>query len=220
MSEYIIRKVSQKDIPFIAEAIIAAEKGVSGNLSYSLLFNLSESKVKELIISMLEEEIDGCEFSVNSYLITEFEGQPVATVGGWIEGYPDDESSKMLKSNLITTTFPKESIQYLIGKSYVINDILIDREKLTLQLEYGYVIPAHRSKRLLDPMILMLEENAFRIYPELKKAQMQCFKNSVRAIAQLSKIGYQVVKEVAAENNEVLTYLPDRTKLLMEKIII
>jgi hypothetical protein len=69
-------------------------------------------------------------------------------------------------------------------------------------------------------MIIMLEENALQVYPDLERAQMQCFKNSVRAIAQLSKIGYQVVKEVVAENSEILTYLPDRTKLLMEKKII
>ncbi len=217
MEEYTIRKATLNDLPFIADVILAAEKGVSSKLSYSTLFDLPEAKVKELIVSMLDEEIDGCEFSVSSYLITEFEGQPVAGLGGWIEGFYDGESSKILKSNLLSFTFPKESIKALISNSDLISSILIDRTKMTLQLEYGYVLAEHRSKRLLEPMIHMHVNNAKQAYPDLKQIQFQCFKNSVRVVSLFTKLGYELIKEVEIENDKILEYLPDRTKLLMEK---
>ena len=95
MNEYIIRKAALKDISFLADIVIAAEKGNSDKLSYSTLFNLSEKKVKELIIAMFEEEIDGCEFSLSSYLITEYNGLPVAGFGAWVEGLSENTPSKI-----------------------------------------------------------------------------------------------------------------------------
>ena len=47
---------------------------------------MSEQSVKELIIEMLKQEVDQCEFSVKSFIIVEFEGKPVGGFGGWIEG--------------------------------------------------------------------------------------------------------------------------------------
>ncbi len=219
MSEYVIRKATLKDVPFLAEVIVAAEKGNTGNMSYSTLFSLSEAKVFEMIVAMLEEEIDGCEFSLSSYLVTEFGGQPVAALGGWIEGFNDNPSSKILKSNLISFTFPKESIQRLISNSNMISDILIDRESLTLQLEYGYILKEHRGKKLLEPLIQQHVENALAVYPALKKVQFQCFKNTTQVIHLFGKLGYYIAKEVQARNEEVANFLPDRVKLLMEKII-
>ena len=63
---YSFRKASKKDIPYLAKIIIEAEKSNSEKLSYSSLCNLSEQSVKELIIEMLKQEVDECEFSVNS----------------------------------------------------------------------------------------------------------------------------------------------------------
>jgi N-acetylglutamate synthase-like GNAT family acetyltransferase len=219
MGEYYIRKATLKDVPFLAEVIVAAEKGNTGNMSYSTLFNLTESKVEELIIAILGEEIDGCEFSLSSYLVTEFDGKPVAALGGWIEGFEENTSSKILKSNLISFIFPKESIQALISNSNMICDILIDREMMTLQLEYGYILKDHRGKKLLEPLIHKHVENALSIYPDLKKVQFQCFKNTTQVVHLFEKLGYYIAKEVHAKNEEVSNFLPDRVKLLMEKII-
>jgi len=63
-------------------------------LSYSTFFNLSEEQVRSYIIRMFEEEVDGCEFSLSSYLLYEYEGNPVASVGGWIEGFGGEVHQK------------------------------------------------------------------------------------------------------------------------------
>ena len=218
MNEYTIRKATLEDIPFLSEAIIAAEKGASNNLSFSTLFNLPESKVRELLISILEEEVDGCEFSVNNYVVAEFEGKPVGSACGWIEGF-EEEPSHVLKSNLISYTFPKESLQSLISKSGLIKGIVIEREEMAMQLEYGYIDPEHRGRKIIENLIDKLTHSCLSLYPDLKKVQVQYFKNNIRVIKLFNLLGYQVAKEVIVDDDEILKYIPCNTKVLMEKML-
>ncbi|HEY5122179.1 MAG TPA: GNAT family N-acetyltransferase [Ignavibacteria bacterium] len=217
MNEYLIRKATKNDLPFLADAVIAAEKGISDKLNYSTLFNLSEKEVKDLIIAMFEEEVDGCEFSVSSYLVTEYNGEPVATFGAWIECFKGCMPSKILKSNLINYTFGKESIEFLKTKSHIVKDIMTERDPLTLQFEYLFVSESHRGKKLAHDLIEKLEENAISIYPALKKGQFQLFKNNVRIISLFGKHGYKVVKSYKSNNIEIFNYLPSDEKYIMEK---
>jgi D-alanine--poly(phosphoribitol) ligase subunit 1 len=217
LTEYIVRKATLNDVSFLAQVIVAAEKATTDKLSYSTLFDLPESKVIEFLISILKEGIDGCEFSLSSYLVVEFGDKPVAAFAGWIEGFMESVPSKIIKSNLINCTFPKDSLKALVSRSDIISDILVEREKLTLQFEYGYVDKEHRGKHLLELLINKLIENAISIYPDLKKVQFQCFKNSTKTVHLFEKLGYQIVSEISSKNNEVLNYLPDKVKLVMEK---
>ena len=87
------------------------------------LFELSEEQFRGYIAQMLEEEIDGCDFSISSFIIAEYEGKPVATFGGWIEGVNEDEMpSSLLKSNLIGYTIPLENIKKAQEKSQTIRN--------------------------------------------------------------------------------------------------
>lgn len=217
MSEYLIRKAVPSDIPFLADVVIASEKGMSDTLSFTTLFNIPEDKAKDLVINMFEEEIDGCELSLSSFLVTEYEGKPISGSGTWIEGYNGNMPSKILKSNLISYTFGKESIEFLKTKSHIIKDILIDREPLTLQLEYFHILPAHLGKGLDDALMKRIEENALEEYPELEKAQCQIFKNSIFSIKILLRHGYKIVKAFKSDNDKIYDYLPSNEKYLMEK---
>jgi len=217
MNEYIIRKATKEDIPFLANIVIKAEKGMSDKLSYSTLFNLSERKVKNLIIAMFEEEIDGCELSLTSFLVTEYKGKPVAALGAWIEAFDGCQPSKILKSNLISYTFGIESIEFLKTKSHIIKDILVEREPMTLQLEYLHVSDKHIGKKLDEALLKKLEENGLTLYPPLEKAQAQLFRNTVFSIKLLIRNGYKIVKSYKSGNNEIFNYLPFNEKILMEK---
>lgn len=217
MSEYITRNATVKDIPFLADVIISAEKGVTDKLNYSTLFNLPEHKVRECIIAMFEEEIDGCEFSISSYLVTEFNGEAVAAFSAWIECFDGALPSKILKSNLINYTFPKESIEFLKTKSDLVQDIYISREPMTLQYEYLFISPEHRGKKLADTLIDKLEEKALKKCPSLEKAQGQLFSNHGLIIKLFEKHGFQVVKRYKSGNKETINYIPFDEKLLIEK---
>jgi ribosomal protein S18 acetylase RimI-like enzyme len=219
MNEYIIRQATLKDIEFLADVVIGAEKSNSDKLSYSTLFNLPEKKVKELIIAMFDEEIDGCEFSVSSYLITEYNGVPAAGFSAWVEGLIDNIPSKVLKANLINYTFDAESKAFLQTKAHMIKPILSEREPLTLQYEYLMVTPEHRGKHLANGLINKLEEYALAAFPDLTKAQVQVFKNNTAAIKTYQNNGFEIVKSYKATDPAIFDYLPFDEKLIMEKKI-
>ena len=218
MEGYSIRKALKKDIPFLADVVIAAEKGNSDTLSYATLFNFSEEKVKDLIISMFEEEIEGCEFSVDSFLIVEQNGKAVASFGAWIEGL-NGIASKILKSNLISYTFGKEAIEFLKSKQDIIKDILTEREQFTLQFEYLFVSELQRGKMLGDMLIKEHEVQAKLLYPELSKAQVQMFKNNTNAIYVYERNGFKLAKSSQSNHAEILNYLPCNEKWIMEKTL-
>lgn len=217
MNEYIIRKALKDDLLFLAEAVIAAEKGISNKCNYSTLFNISEKEVKDLIVLMFAEEVDGCEFSLNSYLVTEYNGAPVAAFGAWIECFKESMPSSLLKSNLINFTFRKESIEFLKTKMHLIKDMIAERDPMTLQFEYLYVSENHRGNKLAHDLINKHEEIAKLQFPVLRKAQFQLFSNNIPIINLFGQHGYRVVKSYKANNNEILTYLPFGEKLIMEK---
>ena len=217
MSEYLIRKAEASDIPFLADVVIASEKGMSDRLSFTTLFNKSEEESKELIMKMLEEETDGCELSLSSFIVTEFEGKPVSGSGAWIEGFNGAMPSKILKSNLIGYTFGKESIEYLKTKAHIVKDVLIDREPMTLQLEYFHILNEHLGKGLDAELMHRIEENALAQYPGLQKVQCQIFKNSVFSIKILLRHGFKIAKSYKSGNEEIFDYLPYNEKLVMEK---
>jgi hypothetical protein len=218
MGEYLIRGAATMDIPFLANAIIAAEKGRSNKLSYSTLFNLSEGRVKELLITMLEEGIDGCELSLSSFLVVEYNGEAVAALSTWIEGF-ESLPSQILKSNLILNCFEKESIAFFKTKTHIIKDILAEREPMTLQLEYMYIADKHLGKGLDTALLKKSEENGFAKYPALQKIQGQLFKNSIFAIIVLRKQEFNIAKSYKSSNSEIFDYLPFDEKLLMEKTL-
>jgi ribosomal protein S18 acetylase RimI-like enzyme len=217
MNEYKVRKAIKNDIPFLADAAIAAEKGVSDKCNYSTLFNLSEKEVKNFIVAMFEEEVEDCEFSLSSYLVTEYRGEPAAALGSWIECFEGCMPSGILKSNLINYTFKKESIEFLKTKMPVVSDLIVEREPMTLQFEYLYVSENHRGKGLAHVLISKHEEAAKLRYPALNKVQFQLFKNNIAIINLFGKHGYKVVKSYKSTNPEILNYLSSDEKYVMEK---
>ncbi len=219
MEGYQIKAAVKNDIPFLTDTVIAAEKGRSDKLSYSTLFNVSESRAKELIMAMFEEEIDGCDLSISSFLVVEHNGEVVAALGSWIECFEGSLPSAILKSNLILHTYEKESIEFFKTVSHIIKDIFIEREPLSLQFEYIYISPAHLGKGLDTELFKKSEEIALAKYPGLQKAQSQLFKNNILAVIVLKKKGFNVVKSYKSNNTEILNYIAFNEKMLMEKIL-
>ena len=218
MNKYKLRPAKIEDIPFLATAVIEGEKGVSNKCSFSTLFNLPEEKVKEYIIAMFEEEIDGCEFSLSSYFVITYDNEPVASYSGWIECFGGQLPSKVLKANLINYIFSEESIAFLKTKAHIIKDLTFERTCGVLQLEYLYVTEPHRGNRLPSILTTAIEENAKLLYPELLKSEGQLFGNHQAVVNILAKHGYEVIRSILASNDEVQKYLPFNKKLVIEKI--
>jgi ribosomal protein S18 acetylase RimI-like enzyme len=217
MIEYLLRRATKNDIPFLASTVIAAEKGTSGKCNYSTLFNISENEARDCIIAMFEQEIEGCEFYAGNYFVTEYDGEPVAALGSWIECFGGCMPSGILKSNLINYTFKKESIEFLLTKMSILDDLVAEREPMTLQLEYLYVSENHRGKGLVKDLARMHEETGKLAYPALRKVQSQVFKNNIPVLTLFGKFGYKVVKSYKSNNPEILNYIASDEKYIIEK---
>jgi RimJ/RimL family protein N-acetyltransferase len=216
--EYVIKKATIKDVDFLADVIIGAEKSFTENLGLAKFFELSEEKVKELIIAMLEEEVDGCDFSISSFFIAWYGDKPVGALGGWIEGYYDGMSSNLLKSNLISHIFPRENVIKAHAKMEIIKEMLhIERPMGTYQLEYVYVDADHRGKRITQQLMDVHLAYAKQLDPNVTKAQLSCFENNESIIKAHERNGYVRMKRYVCDNEEILKYLPFNVKVLLEK---
>ena len=215
MSDYTIRLATTADVDFLVEGIIAAEKSNSPRLGLATLFGLSEEEARMLIIAMLMEEVDGCEYSVSSFLFVEHEDRAVAAVAGWLEGAEDDMPSGLLKSNLIGFTFPPESITLLRTRGEVISGIQIDREMGSVQIEYVYAHPDQRGKGLAGKLI----GAHFARFPEALKAQVQAFSDNHVAIGLYERLGFRIVHTFTSKNPDTIHFMPFHEKVLMERVI-
>ena len=126
-SKYIIRKASMQDTDFIVTTIIEAEKSSTNNLGLANYFELPESDLREYLKSILEEDISGCEFSLSSFIVAEYDGETVSASAGWLEGANEDsQPSSILKSNLLSYYIPFRNIQISREKLSVVKDIQIE----------------------------------------------------------------------------------------------
>ena len=216
----VIRPATLQDRDFLIEAIIGAEKSGTDKLGLATLFGLTEEEVRNYLAQILEEEIDGCELSVSSFLLAEMDGKPVAAVGGWIEGENEDHlPSALLKSNLLGYVLPAENLAHIAKLSEIVQDIQIEREAGTYQIEYVYVAPAYRGCHLAQRLLEAHVERARCGNSLLCKMQVQAFANNPGAIRMYEKCGFKIAKEYRANHPQATDYLPGQVKLVLEKIL-
>lgn len=218
---YSFRRANLSDVKFITKAILEAEKGNSKKVGIANLSNLSEKEFSSLLVNILEEEIDGCEFSIRSFLIAEFKDEPVATFAGWVESRNEDElPSLTLKSNLLGFYLPKENLNILFNNSAALKELQLNRKPSLLQFEYAFVQPKHRGKNLIQQIIHKIIDREKQKFPEVSIAQVQLYANNYPAISAYSKMGFVEVDRRTTENEIIADLLPHNAKILMEKRLI
>ena len=216
-NKYIIRKATLNDVEFIADVIVEAQKSMTNNFGLANFFEMTESEIRKCIIQILEEEVDGCEFSLSSFFVAEYESEPVSALGGWLEGYFDDMPSALLKSNLVGFVFPKENVLKTRDKAEIVKALQIEREMGTYQLEYSYTRGDHRGHRLIQRLMMAHLEYAKHLNPNVKKAQLHVFENNPTIIKVHERSGYHVTKRFVSDNPLAIKYYPYNVELLMEK---
>jgi len=211
MPEYTFRNATIDDVNFIVEAIIEAEKSGSSILSYSRVFNLSEKELKRIFRLMLLEEIDGCEFSVSSYIVAETENKVVGTIGAWVER--KEQPSFMIKSNLLMFFLPESSKLYASNAAKITSGLIIDHVKDSLSLVVVYISPAHRGKRLFQ----LLTEEHIKRNEGINELSVQVMANNLFAISSYERYGFRKEFVVKSDNEKIKQFLPYNKKILMKK---
>jgi ribosomal protein S18 acetylase RimI-like enzyme len=210
MPEYTFRNATKDDVDFIVEAIIEAEKSGSRILSYSRVFNLNEKELISIFRLMLLEEIDGCEFSISSYIVAETENKVVGTIGAWVER--KEQPSFMIKSNLLMFFLPESSKLYANNASKITSELIIGHVVDALSLAVVYISPAHRGNNLFQ----LLTDEHIKRNEGIKELSVQVMANNLYAIRSYERFGFRKVFVVKSDNEKIKQYLPYDKKILMK----
>ncbi len=218
LSDIVIRQAEIKDVDFIATTIVEAEKGLSNKCGLANYFGLSEQELHGYVRNMLEEEVDGCEFSLSSFHVAEHDGKVVSARGGWKEGDNEDElPSAILKANLLSYCLPAENIKIGLEHKYLTADFQTVREKDAFQLEYSYTLSEYRGNHLMYILDDFYVEKARAM--GCKKIQAHVFADNVSSLKSCYRHGFVLVKTVVSSQKNIKEFYSDDKLLLLEKVL-
>lgn len=223
MNNFILRKVTIRkatinDVPFLVDTIIEAEKSGTDKLSYSTIFGLSEDEVRKYLIDILNEEVDGCELSISSFLIAEYKGKIGGAISAWIEGI-DEVSSAVIKGNLLNYTLPKECIERAINLNEIIRELRIEYIPNTIVLGVGYVVEEFRGNKLLGLLNSEIIARLIKKKPDVTSICAQIFSCNTPSLRAMERTNYNIVMTKTSSNYEINKFLPSNTKYFLKKII-
>ncbi|MBN1414274.1 MAG: GNAT family N-acetyltransferase [Bacteroidales bacterium] len=219
MEEFIFRQATINDIPFLVDTIIEAEKSGTDILSYSTVFGIDENKSKEYIAKMLAEEIDGCEISVSSFVVAEYNRITAAALSAWVEGIKGVPSAR-IKGMLLNYLLPKECILRAASVDTILSGIYIDYIPGTIQKGAMYVAEEFRGKNLIGKLTNYIIEQLRNSHPEVKEVYTQVFSCNIAALKVYEKNGFEIVKSVESGDSRIFLYLPSNKKYLLKKTLI
>lgn len=217
-SKLIIRQAKLSDAEFIATTIIEAEKSGTDNLGSANYFEITEEEYKYYLVQMLKEEVDGCEISLSSFVVAEYDGEPVAARGGWLEcDNEDNMPSAILKSNLYGYVLPKENLLKGAEKYDIVKDIQIEREPGTYQLENSFTIADFRGNHIMEKLDKFHIDKAKE--KGVTKIQAHVFLNNVQSLRACERSGFSVVKQFVSAHPLTKILYPDNTMVLLERYL-
>lgn len=216
MEGFVFREATIRDISFLVETIIEAEKSGTDKLSYNTVFGLSEEESSKYIAEMLMEEIDGCELSMSSFLLVENERKIAGAISSWVEGQTGNPSS-ILKGNLLKYSIPKKFFEKAMTANPIIRELHIENEPGTLQLGLVYIAAPFRGNNLVGQLINETIRRIQEVTSSVSEMHVQVFGNNFSAIRAYEKAGFKAVLVKESLTEEVSRYLPSTKKILMKK---
>ena len=217
-NKYIIRPATTNDIVFLVETVIQAEKSSTSNCGLANYFDVTVEEMRDYLTKLFEEEVDGCEFSLSSFIVIEYEGKVVVAMGGWLEGDNEDEMpSALLKSNLLMYVMPKDKILKSQENASITKELSIEREWGTYQLEYSYVSPEHRGQFLVQDLITAHINKAKCYDGKVKKMQAHVFESNKVILLINKMMGFKITKRFMSDNPRIPEFYPFNVMVLMEK---
>lgn len=216
MENFIFRVATVNDIPFLITTIIESEKSGTDKLSYSTIFGLSEEEVHIYLKDMLLAEIDGCELSLTSFIVAEYNGQTAGAISAWIEG-KDGIPSNVVKGNLYNYILPKKCIERGNALKAILHELQIEKIPSSIHLGAVYVAKDFRGNNLARLMNIEIIGRLLKINPNISTVCAHIFSSNTPSIRTVEKMGFKMIQMKESSNEEILNYLPSNKKLVMTK---
>ena len=214
----IIRRATAKDLDFLVEAVICAEKSGTDVLSYSTIFGLEESEVRRVLSVMIAENEGYCELSIDSFLVAEIDGEQAGAIAGWIEG-ADDIPSAIVKANLLFTFMPESVLINLRQVAPLLDEVHIPRIVGALQLESIYTVEKFRGQKIAGQIIEKHIEIAKQKNPDLNVAQIILSDVNESALNAYKNADFKLTLHKKSKNPFICKILPSSGNYCMEKSI-
>ncbi len=214
----VLRRAAPKDRDFLIEAIIEAEKSGAQRISYCEIFSLTESALRTLLASILDEDFEGQELCISGFLIAEVDGECAGAACAWIEG-ESELPSTLIKANLLHHFLDADALSRARPWFDRLEALALARESGAAQLESIYVRPAYRGRGITGRI---LEEHLSRLRARvagLAKAQIILVSGNDSAVRAYQKLGFRITQERRTDDPLLLSIVPGGVKVLMEKTL-
>jgi len=215
LNDLVVRNATPLDINFVIETIIEADKSGTPMSSACNILNLSEEEYKGILKDILNENIEGQEFSLSGFLIAELDGKPIGALGSWVEGAVG-VSSYILYSNILLNYMKKEKIPGILAKFKITKELSFRRDEGAIQLEYGYVKEEFRRKGVYTKLMAESVKKHYQQDKQIPKVQGICFRNNFKSLNASLKLGFELVESKVSQNEELKKIFPYNEKVLIE----
>lgn len=215
-NEIIVRRALAADIPFLIDAIVAAEKSGTDRVSYCTIFGMSEPELRAMLAEVLEEDVVGQELCVSGFMIAQSAGESVGAACSWVEG-AEGKPSALLKGNLLLHFVGRERIAAASDRLRLVEELNFPRTAGILQVESVYVAESQRGRGLFGRLFDSLQAAARVKWPRTTKAHIALVKNNHAALKAYERAGFVTIAQRQSLAAGVLELLPAASKVLMEK---
>lgn len=212
----IFRKATSNDTEFIIDAIVESEKSGTQLLSWSQIFDITEIQVREMIQTVLEEDIAEQEWCIENFIIAQQESTNCAALSAWVE--PETGlGSSAIKAQVISYLYPELWQKYANALSEVAK-IQLKRKPNALQLEHIYTAASFRGKGIAGQLIDFTIQHHKNTTSNLKYAEIQFMAENAVAKRSYTKCGFLSETKGPISDFGGLTLLPghQRISLLRE----
>lgn len=211
----VIRPAQENDKEFIISAIVAAEKSGGEMTSYGGMFRMDEPAVRQLLSDMLDEDVDGQEVCIGSFLIAEVDGVPAAACAGFVEG-EKGMASGTIKGNLLMHCVPRNILLASMDKMKLLSSISPERTKGALQIESVYTVPEYRGRGLFSKIL----EQHIVVNGNDKEgpafAEVIFLDNNNSAKAAYLKAGFEIVDKKSTDDPAIYSILSGNAKTIAQ----
>ena len=215
LDNLLIRQATEKDIDFIIETIIEADKSSTPIISACNILNVSELEYRDILAKILNDNVDGLEYSLSGFLVAELDRAPIGALGSWVEG-ASGVSSYILYSNILLNHMSREKIPGILSKFKITKDLNFRRDLGAIQLEYGYVKEAYRRRGVYTRLMIESIKKHYLISPEIPKTQGICFKANYKSLNAAQKLGFKIAESKTSDREEIRQIFPYSEKVLLE----